>query len=78
MFALGDARVEIELSDNGIEGQLIPPGPGEVRLLDAAGPVAETTADEVGCFCFPAARTGPIRIECSVDGRRVATEWISG
>jgi hypothetical protein len=77
VFALGDVRVEIELSDNGIEGQLIPPEPGEVRLLDASGPVAETTADEVGCFSFPAARTGPIRIECAVDGKRVATEWIS-
>jgi len=77
VFALGDVRVEIELSDSGIEGQLIPPQPGQVRLLHASGPVAETTADEVGCFSFPAARTGPIRIECSVDGHRVATEWIS-
>jgi hypothetical protein len=77
VFALGDVRVEIEVSDSGIEGQLIPPEPGQVRLLDASGPVAETTADEVGCFSFPAARNGPIRIECSVDGRRVATEWIS-
>lgn len=77
VFALGEVRVEIEVSDSGIEGQLIPPEPGEVRLLDASGPVAETTADEVGCFSFPASRTGPVRIECSVDGRRVATEWIS-
>jgi len=77
VFAMGDVRVEIEVSDTGIEGQLIPPEPGKVRLLDASGPVAETTADDVGCFSFPASRTGPIRIECSVDGQRVATEWIS-
>ena len=30
------------LSDTGIEGQLIPPEPGQVWLLDATGPVAET------------------------------------
>jgi hypothetical protein len=77
VFALGDVRVEIEVSDSGIEGQLIPPEPGQVRLLDASGPVAETAADEVGCFSFSATRTGPVRIECTVDGRRVATEWIS-
>lgn len=76
VFALGELRVEVEVSDAGIEGQLIPPEPGTVRLLDATGPVAETTADEVGCFSFPAGRRGPIRIECSVDGRRIATEWI--
>jgi hypothetical protein len=78
VFALGDLRVEIELSDAGIEGQLIPPEPGRVWLLDATGPVAETTADEVGCFSFPARRHGPIRIECAVSGRRLATEWING
>jgi hypothetical protein len=77
VFALGELRVEIELSDAGIEGQLIPPEPGTVRLLDATGPVAETIADEVGCFSFPAGRRGPIRIECAVAGRRLATEWIS-
>jgi len=77
VFALGELRVEIEVSDAGIEGQLIPPEPGRVVLLDATGPVAETTADEVGCFSFPASRHGPIRIECAVAGRRLATEWIS-
>jgi hypothetical protein len=78
VFALGELRVEIQLSEAGIEGQLVPPEPGHVRLLDATGPIAETTADEVGCFTFPAGRRGPIRIECSVgDGRRLATEWIT-
>lgn len=77
VFALGDLRVEIEVSEAGIEGQLIPPGPGRVWLLDAAGPVTDTVADEVGCFSFPAPRHGPIRIECLVSDRRIATEWIS-
>jgi hypothetical protein len=77
VFALGELRVEIEVSDAGIEGQLIPPEPGRVALLDASGPVAETVADDVGCFSFPASRHGPIRIECMVAGRRIATEWIS-
>ncbi len=77
VFALGELRVEIELSDAGIEGQLIPPERGRVWLLDATGPVAETTADDVGCFSFPA-RRGPIRIECAVSGRRLVTEWITG
>jgi hypothetical protein len=78
VFALGDLRVEIELGDTGIEGQLIPPEPAQVWLLDATGPIAETTADEVGCFTFPARRRGPFRIECAAGGgRRLATEWIT-
>jgi hypothetical protein len=79
VFALGRLRIEVELSDAGIEGQLIPPEPGQVWLLDATGAETEVTADEVGCFTFPATgRHVPIRIECAVDGgRRLATEWIS-
>jgi hypothetical protein len=82
VFALDQLRIEIELSDAGIEGQLVPPESGTVRLLDAGGAIAETTADEVGCFSFPAGsssragRWGPVRIECAVAGRRLATEWI--
>jgi hypothetical protein len=77
VFALDEVRIEIEISDAGIEGQLIPPEPGRVWLLDATGPVAETVADQVGCFTFPPGRHGPVRIECAVEDRRVATEWIS-
>jgi hypothetical protein len=77
VFGVGELRVEIEVSDAGIEGQLIPPEPGKVSLLDASGPVAETMADEVGCFSFPSSRSGPVRIECHVAGKRLATEWIS-
>jgi hypothetical protein len=68
--------VEIELSDGGIEGQLIPPEPGSVRLACAAGEPAATAADDVGCFAFPA-RRGPIRIEGTVAGGRFATQWIT-
>jgi hypothetical protein len=76
-FALGESRVEIELGDAGVEGRLIPPEPGRVRLFNGAGLVAEATADEVGCFALPTRRPGPIRIECQVAGRRAATEWIT-
>lgn len=78
VFTLGELRVEIEVSDTGIEGQLVPPEPGTVRLLGAAGILDETTTDEVGCFTFPSAgHRGPIRIECAVAGRQLATEWIN-
>jgi hypothetical protein len=76
LFGCGPLRVEIEVSRAGIDGQLIPPGPGTVRLLTVSGPVAETTADEVGCFTLPSPPTGPMRIECTVSGGRFATKWV--
>jgi hypothetical protein len=76
VFGADPLQIEIELTDNGIEGQLIPPCPGQVRLLPVCGPPVETTADEVGCFTFPAPLSGPIRIECTVAEHRLATEWM--
>jgi hypothetical protein len=82
--------VEIELTGAGIEGQLIPPEPGQVRLLTATGAPVTTTADGAGCFAFPATaqqnlpraagparRRGPFRIEGSLAAGRFATQWIT-
>ncbi|HEU4422027.1 MAG TPA: hypothetical protein VFR67_05730 [Pilimelia sp.] len=77
VFQDDDLGVEIEISDAGIEGQLIPPGPGEVSLQTAEGTPATTTADEVGCFAFPTPSRGPIRLECSLGTRRFTTQWIT-
>ncbi len=77
VFGLGELRVEVEIGDAGIEGQLVPPGPGVVRLLSVDGPGRETRADEVGCFAFPAARRGTLRIECAVPAGTFATEWFN-
>lgn len=55
--------VEIELTGAGIEGQLIPPEPGQVRLLTTTGVAVTTTADGAGCFAFPPAGERDLRRE---------------
>lgn len=70
-------RVEMEIGDAGIFGQLIPPQPGQVTLVTAAGPKAVTQADEVGCFAFPAGTSGPLRLECRLRADRFVTEWVT-
>jgi len=70
-------RVEVEIDDAGIFGQLIPPQPGQVTLVTAAGPQATTQADEIGCFAFPAGPSGPLRLECHLDAGRFVTEWVT-
>jgi hypothetical protein len=70
-------RVEVEIDEAGIFGQLIPPQPGQVTLVTAAGPQATTQADEVGCFAFPAGTSGPLRLECTLDADRFVTEWVT-
>jgi len=77
VFGHGPVRIEIEVSDRGIEGQFIPPHPGIVRLRTVAGTQAETAVDEVGCFAFPPPLAGPIRLEWAVTAGTYLTEWIS-
>jgi hypothetical protein len=70
--------VEVEVDEDGIVGQLIPPRPGQVTLVTASGAVAAAQADEVGCFTLPAPPPGPLRLDCQLDGERFVTEWTTG
>ncbi len=67
--------VEIEIDDDGIVGQLTPPGPARVTLVTADGPQAAADADEVGCFSLPAPPPGPMRLDCQRGSERFLTEW---
>jgi hypothetical protein len=69
--------VEVEIDEAGIAGQLMPPRPGRVTLLTAAGPGPSTQADEVGCFAFPSPVSGPIRLDCRVGDDHFVTQWVT-
>jgi hypothetical protein len=69
--------VDMEIDEDGIVGQLSPPGAGQVTLVTAAGPGAETETDEVGGFALPPPPPGPMRLDCRLGGDHFVTEWIS-
>ena len=79
MFTFHGERlsVEIEIDEDGIVGQLTPPGPARVTLLTTDGPQAATEADEVGCFSLPPPPPGPMRLDCQCGADRFLTEWTS-
>jgi len=67
--------VEIEIDEDGIVGQLTPPGPARVTLVTPDGPQATSDADEVGCFTLPVPPPGPMRLDCQRGSDRFLTEW---
>lgn len=69
--------VEIEIDDDGIVGQLTPPGAARVTVVTPDGPQATADADEVGCFSLPAPPSGPMRLDCQRGSERFLTEWTS-
>ena len=76
-FENEDLGVEIEIYADRLIGQLLPPQPGVVRLLSAAGVFAQGDADETGCFVLDRPPAGPLRLECAVSGPVLITEWVT-
>ena len=70
--------VEVEIDEDGIAGQLIPPQPGQVTVVTADGFRATTQADEVGCFALPMPGSGPLRLDCRLGADHFITEWVTG
>jgi hypothetical protein len=69
--------VELEQTDEGVVGQLVPPTDGEVTLLGPDGELGHASVDEMGCFSFDRAAHGPVRLRCRTSSAVVITEWIS-
>ena len=76
-FENDDLGVEIEIHDDRLTGQLLPPQPGVVRLLSMAGVYAQGDADRTGRFVLERPPTGPLRLECTVGGPVLVTEWVT-
>jgi hypothetical protein len=76
-FENDDLGVEIEIHADRLTGQLVPPQPGAVRLLSSAGVYAQGNADRTGCFVLERPAAGPLRLECTVGGLALVTEWVT-
>jgi hypothetical protein len=75
VFSGEELSVEIQVTADGLVGQLVPGEAGEVRMLGPAGEVAHTSADEIGCFLLPAPPPGPVRLSCRMGDSGLITEW---
>ncbi len=76
VFQGSTTSVDVELSDDTLVGQLVPPTAGEVVLLGIAGELGRTRADELGSFTLAAPARGPIRLLCETSSGRLVTEWL--
>jgi hypothetical protein len=67
--------VEIELTPDGLVGQLVPPCAGEVALVAPHGECARTSTDDLGCFTLQRPERGPVRLQCVTPSGALLTEW---
>jgi hypothetical protein len=77
-FATRDLTIEVEVSDEALMGQIVPPRPGRMELRSADGTTRTEPVDEVGWFAFRPLPSGMFRLYLhAADGSQVLTEWVT-
>jgi len=76
-FESDDLSLEIEISDDGVVGQVSPPGPAEVVAERPDGRRSTVHTDELGSFTLRAPGSGPLRFRLRRDASTAVTDWIN-
>jgi len=77
-FTSAHLSLELEVTENSLLGQIIPPRPGALEIHTRAGEISTTEVDEIGCFAVDPIPDRPFRLRCrTVDGTDVLTGWIT-
>ncbi|MFI1707338.1 hypothetical protein [Streptomyces griseoruber] len=75
-FHTGGLTVDVEVSEEGLLGQLLPPQSASVEVLHGPRAGASLTADAMGRFVCPTPPTGPFALRLRTGGEVVVTEWM--
>ncbi|MFH8799221.1 hypothetical protein ACH4F6_06415 [Streptomyces sp. NPDC017936] len=75
-FHSGGLTVDVEVSEQGLMGQVLPPQPASIEVLDGPRPGAALTADDMGRFAGDAPPPGPFALRLRAGGEVVVTEWL--
>ncbi|MFC7818858.1 MULTISPECIES: hypothetical protein [unclassified Streptomyces] len=75
-FRADDVTVDVEVTEDGLIGQLLPPGPADVEVLSGPRAHALLTADDLGRFTGGAPPTGPFALRLRTGADVVVTEWL--
>lgn len=77
-FAAPLFSIEVEVTDDALLGQLVPPQPGTVEVQALTGECADAEIDEVGCFAVEPKPDGRFRLRFHTSGQPdVLTGWLT-
>ncbi|CAL9618483.1 hypothetical protein [Streptomyces sp. enrichment culture] len=77
-FRAGDLTVDVEVTGDGLMGQVLPPQPAGIEVLGGPHPAVPTSlaADDMGRFTGDAPPSGPFALRLRTGGQVVVTEWL--
>jgi hypothetical protein len=77
-FASSGLTIELEVTDGGLLGQVVPPEPAVVEVQVQDGTASQFAADRLGCFTVRPVPRVPFRLRCRIGSRvDVLTSWLS-
>ena len=77
-FTSAHLTLELEVTENSLIGQVIPPRAGTLETQTGAGAITSTPVDEIGCFAVEPIPASPFRLRYrAADGADVLTGWIT-
>ena len=77
-FSSDHLTIELEVTDEGLFGQIIPPREGTIEIQAKAGAAGRARVDVTGCFCVDPIPAGLLRLRCrTTDSIDAATVWFT-
>jgi hypothetical protein len=77
-FTAADLTIGLEIGQDEVIGQIVPPQPGHVDAYPVRGAALTATIDEIGFFIIRSLPASPFRLHCHADtGVSVLTTWIT-
>ncbi|MFE0514521.1 hypothetical protein [Streptomyces sp. NPDC058964] len=75
-FRAGELTVDVEVTGEGLMGQVLPPQPARIEVLGGPQAAAQVPVDAMGRFTSAAPPTGPFALRLRAGGDVIVTEWL--
>ncbi|MDN3025591.1 hypothetical protein [Streptomyces sp. S.PB5] len=75
-FRAGEVTVDVEVTGDGLLGQVLPPQQALIEVLTGPQTSAPLVADDMGRFTGDAPPVGPFALRLRTGGEVVVTEWL--
>ncbi|MDK1342571.1 hypothetical protein QNO09_04430 [Streptomyces sp. 378] len=75
-FRAGEVTVDVEVTAQGLMGQVLPPQPTRIEVLGGPRPGSPLTTDDLGRFTGDMPLSGPFALRLRTGGDVVVTEWL--
>jgi hypothetical protein len=76
-FHAGEVTVDVELTPQGLMGQVLPPRSARIEVLSGPQAGVPLTTDDMGRFTSETSPTGPFALRLRTGGQVIVTDWLS-